>query len=68
MLYRQLSAENINLMVTSFNGSYIGYIIPDQHYDLPHQEARELNWFGPYTGSYVTEMMNRLLDLIVNRA
>lgn len=64
MLNKELEAENAHLMVTSFNGGYIGYVIPDAYYHLPHREARELNWFGPYTGSYVTEVMNRALDLL----
>lgn len=64
MLYENLEAANKPLMVTSFNGSYIGYVIPDEYYHLPYREARELNWFGPYTGSYVTEVINRALDLL----
>jgi neutral ceramidase len=64
MLYKELNARGLKIMATSFNGSYIGYVIPDEHYHLPHREARELNWFGPYTGSYVTEVMNRSLNLL----
>ncbi len=64
MLYPQLHAENKPLLVTSFNGSYIGYIIPDKYYGQDYREAREMNWFGPYTGSYVTEVMNRFIRMI----
>ncbi len=64
MLYPELEANGLHLMVTSFNGSYIGYIIPDKYYHLPHREARELNWFGPHTGSYITEIINQILDLL----
>ncbi|MDF9799897.1 hypothetical protein OKW21_005160 [Catalinimonas alkaloidigena] len=64
MLYEQLSAEEAQLIVTSFNGSYIGYVIPDSHYGEKHREAREMNWFGPYTGSYMTEVMNRFSQLM----
>ena len=64
MLYQNLEENNRNLMITSFNGSYIGYVIPDKYYHLPYREARELNWFGPYTGSYVTEVMHRSLNLL----
>ncbi|MFP4095460.1 MAG: neutral/alkaline non-lysosomal ceramidase N-terminal domain-containing protein [Cyclobacteriaceae bacterium] len=68
MLYGDLDAHDLPLMVTSFNGNYIGYIIPDEYYNLPHREARELNWFGPYTGNYVTEMMNLLLAVLAKKA
>ena len=64
MLYPALEADDLDVMLTSFNGSYIGYIIPDEYYQLPHREARELNWFGPYTGSYVTETINAVLALL----
>lgn len=43
------------LFVTSFNGNYIGYVTPDAYYDRPYAETRELNWFGPYNGAYLTE-------------
>ena len=43
------------LFVTSFNGGYIGYVTPDAYYDRPYAETREMNWFGPYNGAYLTE-------------
>ncbi len=52
------------VIITSFNGDYIGYIIPDHYYHYPHAEAREQNWFGPYTGSYFIDLTNRLLRLV----
>ncbi|WPP48807.1 neutral/alkaline non-lysosomal ceramidase N-terminal domain-containing protein [Catalinimonas niigatensis] len=64
MLYKQLHAEDIHLVVSSFNGSYIGYVIPDTYYDQEHREARELNWFGPFTGSYMTEVMNKFIRIV----
>lgn len=67
MLYDQLQTPPFHLMISSFSGSYIGYVIPDTHYGLPHREARELNWFGPYTGSYVSEVMGRLLEILAGK-
>jgi len=63
LLYPALKPNGKHLIVSSFNGSYIGYVIPDRYYHHSHREARELNWFGPYTGSYVTELINRLLAI-----
>ena len=67
MLYPALATEGQDVMVTSFNGDYIGYVIPDQYYHLPHREARETNWYGPHTGSYVVGLINRGLSRLPER-
>lgn len=56
--------KGLNLMVTSFDGGYIGYITPDRYYDRQAYEVRDMNWFGPYNGDYFKEMMTGLLDKI----
>jgi hypothetical protein len=61
LLYPAIQANGYQVMVTSFNGDYLGYVIPDEYYQLPHREARETNWYGPHTGSYVVELINRML-------
>jgi neutral ceramidase len=55
------SDKKINLVFTSFNGGYIGYIIPDKYYDTPHREARDMSWYGPYSGAYFTEIIREIL-------
>lgn len=62
MLYPAIRSGDLHVMVTSFNGNYIGYVIPDAYYHLPHREARETNWYGPHTGSYTVDLINRALD------
>lgn len=59
-----LSAANgKNLIVTSFNGDYIGYITEDSHYDeVNKEEVRAMNWVGPYYGSYFADMIGRLIQ------
>ena len=61
MLYPAIRANGHEVMITSFNGDYIGYVIPDDDYHLPHREARETNWYGPHTGSYLVGLINRML-------
>ena len=61
MLYPALRSGGLNVMITSFNGDYIGYVIPDAYYDVPHREALETNWYGSHTGSYLIELINRAL-------
>lgn len=54
--------KNINLLITSFNGAYVGYITPDKYYDLVKYETREMNWYGPGNGSYFTELIDKIID------
>ncbi|MBA4851283.1 neutral/alkaline non-lysosomal ceramidase N-terminal domain-containing protein [Emticicia sp. BO119] len=50
-----------NLIITSFNGGYVGYITPDRYYDTPKMETQEMNWFGPYNGRYFGEVIDGLV-------
>jgi neutral ceramidase len=52
------------LIVTSFNGGYTGYITKDGHYDLDAYETRVMNWFGPGNGAYFSEIVRKLIDII----
>lgn len=55
-------AHGKNLIVTSFNGDYIGYITEDSHYDeVDKEEVRAMNWVGPYYGSYFADMIGILI-------
>lgn len=60
-LMRQADQQGLNLMVTSFNGGYVGYITPDQYYHKQAYETQTMNWFGPENGAYFVEMMKGLL-------
>ncbi|MBD2756460.1 neutral/alkaline non-lysosomal ceramidase N-terminal domain-containing protein [Spirosoma validum] len=54
--------KGFNLLITSFDGGYIGYVTPDSYYNRPTYETRDMNWFGPYNGDYFKEMMMGLLN------
>ncbi|WP_373521410.1 alkaline ceramidase [Aquiflexum sp.] len=54
--------KGLNLIITCFNGGYIGYITPDQYYNYKLYEVRDMNWFGPYNGAYFDEIINRLIQ------
>ncbi len=58
------SQKGVNLIITSFDGGYIGYVTPDKYYNRPTYETRDMNWFGPYNGAYFEEMMMGLLKKI----
>lgn len=61
-LAKQAAANNKELIITSFNGDYAGYITEDEHYETSRkEEVMTLNWVGPYYGTYFTEMISVLL-------
>ncbi|WP_158237970.1 neutral/alkaline non-lysosomal ceramidase N-terminal domain-containing protein [Emticicia sp. TH156] len=65
MLYSpsDLAAQQLgkDLIITSFNGGYVGYITPDEYYNEPKAETQEMNWFGPYNGRYFREVIDGLV-------
>lgn len=50
------------VMLTSFNGGYIGYVTPDKYFDQDHYETRLMNWYGYGNGEYVTSCIEALID------
>lgn len=53
-------ARGHNAVVTSFNGDYIGYVIPSRYYHLGGYEPRTMSFFGPCVPDYFTEVMRTL--------
>lgn len=62
-LYTQyFSGETEPLLITSFNGGYVGYITEDSKYTKSTRtEVRNMNWVGPYHGKYFAELVQELL-------
>ncbi len=54
-----------NLMVTTFNGGYVGYITPDKYYQEDFYEVRDMNLYGPYNGDYFNEVIFGLIEKAV---
>jgi hypothetical protein len=67
-LVADLSAEaqqrGLNLMITSFNGSYIGYVTPDKYWSRDSYETYTMNWYGPGTASFFGYFMGKLIRLL----
>ncbi len=57
-------SKGLTATITSFNGCYLGYVTPSEYYHLSTYETRLMSFFGPYTGDYFVEVMNRLIDSI----
>jgi hypothetical protein len=66
-LYAHARQKGLHVMVTSFNGGYIGYITPLRYYDYEHDETRLFNWYGPGNGEYLQECMTKLIDAVADR-
>lgn len=62
--YEQASANGFDVMITSFNGSYVGYITVDKYYDINHYETRIMNWYGPGNGAYFSENMMFMMNTL----
>jgi hypothetical protein len=54
--------KGLHLIITTFNGGYIGYITPDEYYNHRYHEVRDMNWFGPYNGAYFDEIITQIID------
>jgi neutral ceramidase len=52
---------NSNVIVTSFNGGYIGYVTPARYYDVDHYETRLMNWYSPGNGEYISSCLQKMI-------
>jgi len=59
-----LRARGRNTIITSFNGDYVGYVIPARYYHLGGYEPRLMSFFGPNVPDYFDELIRSMaLDL-----
>lgn len=56
------AAKGKHLMITSFNGGYIGYVTDSKWYRMNAYETRTMGWFGPGNGDYLSEVLMRLME------
>jgi len=50
--------------VTSFNGDYIGYVIPGKYYHLDGYEPRVMSFYGPNIPGYLDEILRGLMGSV----
>jgi hypothetical protein len=53
--------NSINLITTSFNGGYVGYLTPGKYYENKYFETQFMNWYAPGTGEFVSDVMKKIL-------
>lgn len=46
------AVPNMRIVVTSFNGDYVGYILPDSYDPINRYEPRSMSLYGPPLGSH----------------
>ena len=60
-----MAARGYDAMVSSFNGSYIGYIVPGRYFYMDEYEPKLMGWFGPTMGDYAMELIRHLTDIVL---
>ncbi|WP_027075460.1 neutral/alkaline non-lysosomal ceramidase N-terminal domain-containing protein [Maribacter antarcticus] len=65
-LKNALQLEGYNSALTSFNGQYLGYIVPQKYYYYGNYEPRLMGWYGPSMGDYLMELKYRLANELTN--
>jgi neutral ceramidase len=65
-LKNTLAVKGFDANVTSFNGSYVGYIIPGRYFYLDEYEPKTMGLFGPNMGDYTFHLINQLTNMLVN--
>jgi hypothetical protein len=53
--------RGFDAVVTSFNGDYIGYVIPPRYYHLDGYEPRLMSFFGPTVPDYFEDLIRRMI-------
>jgi len=61
-LKNALEVAGYTSALTSFNGQYLGYIVPQKYYYYDTYEARLMGWYGPSMGDYLMELNFRLAN------
>lgn len=54
--------NNLHLVLTTFNGTYLGYAPPSNNFKINHRETREMNWLGKYGGDYFNEVIKLIIQ------
>lgn len=65
-LAEQAQGLGLTPIVTSFNGDYVGYLLPQERYWLDNHETLGENLCGPWGGEYFHEISLRTLRRLKN--
>jgi hypothetical protein len=62
-----LAVRGFQANISSFNGSYVGYIIPGRYFYMDEYESKTMGWFGPNMGEYTMDVIRRITDLVTTQ-
>ena len=62
-----LAAGGYDAVVSSFNGSYVGYIVPGRYFYMDEYEPKLMGWFGPTMGDYSMDLIRHLTGIVGNK-
>lgn len=62
-----LAVRGFQANISSFNGSYVGYIIPSRYFYMDEYESKTMGWFGPNMGEYTMDVIRRITDLVTTQ-
>lgn len=63
-LKEELRPRAIALQVTSFNGDYVGYVLPARYFNLEGYEPRTMSFYGPQLPDYFMAGLRRLVEVL----
>jgi hypothetical protein len=64
LIKNRLASKGFGSNVSSFNGSYVGYIVPGRYFYLDEYESRLMGWFGPNMGEYTVDMIRQISRIV----
>jgi hypothetical protein len=59
-----MASKGYEAMVSSFNGSYVGYLLPGKYFYLDNYESKIMGWFGPTMGDYTNDLIEQMGDAL----
>jgi hypothetical protein len=62
-----LRVRGSQAVITSFNGDYVGYVIPSRYYHLNGYEPRVMSFFGPNVPDYFDEFIRTMAIHLVHQ-
>lgn len=65
LIKKILAGKGYDAIVSGFNGSYIGYIIPGKYFYLDNYETKLMGWFGPTMGDYTMDLIEQMSSAII---
>ncbi|HZK97835.1 MAG TPA: neutral/alkaline non-lysosomal ceramidase N-terminal domain-containing protein [Prolixibacteraceae bacterium] len=60
-----LAAKGFSANISSFNGSYVGYVIPGRYFYMDEYESKLMGWFGPDMGEYTVDLIRKMTDIVI---